>query len=202
MIADSFSTAFEVDKMICPQDTPEDYKRMFEGNINEWKREGKQHTNDCRHDLDFPTHYVPMMEKSVTVFAGMGEVIADLAEIYNLIIVSSTVTSPINKFLEKHNLIKYFVETLGNDIHHSKVEKIKMVFAKYKIGPGDCLFITDTLGDMLEAEKTGVDAIGVNWGFHSTETLMKGKPIKIVDTPDDLLVAIKGYFGKLKKEID
>jgi phosphoglycolate phosphatase len=74
------------------------------------------------------------------------------------------------------------------------VEKIKMVFNKYGVSANNCLFVTDTLGDLLEAEKTGVEGIGVTWGFHGAETLKRGNPVALVDTPDELVAEIDRYF--------
>ncbi len=90
---------------------------------------------------------------------------------------------------------------MGADVHKSKVEKIKMVFEKYSIGPKDCIFITDTLGDMREAEKTGIDAIGVTWGFHKIETLEQGEPFRLVETPPALATAIADYFAQQARKV-
>ncbi len=128
------------------------------------------------------------------IFAGMLDVIKSLTENYPLIIVSSTITSPIREYMEGHRATSYFKEIMGNDVHKSKVEKIKMIFDKYGVGPNNCVFITDTLGDIREAEKTGVKSIAVTWGFHDKETLARGNPITIVDKPEELLIEIEKYF--------
>ena len=70
-----------------------------------------------------------------------------------------------------------------------------MVLEKYGIQPNDCVFITDTLGDMREAKAAGVGAIGVSWGFHSRETLSKDEPLRIVESPQDMPRAISDYFS-------
>ncbi len=62
---------------------------------------------------------------------------------------------------------------------------------KYKTIPENAVFITDTVGDVLEARKCGVKAIAVTWGFHGEATLQKAKPAKIVSTSEDLLKSIK-----------
>lgn len=125
---------------------------------------------------------------------GMKEIIIELEKNYTLIVISSTITSPIKEFLEGHDLANHFVEIMGNDVHKSKVEKIKMVFEKYNVGAKNCVFITDTLGDMYETEKMGVGAIGVTWGFHTSETLKQGQPFRLVENPNELLTTISEYF--------
>ena len=195
VIINSFAQAFEVNKIICPHLTEDGYRRRFEGNINDADNDASEHTEACRHDIDFFAEYIPRLKNEIGVVPGMEEVIKRLSEKYTLVIISSTITSPIQEFVEKHDLAKYFAEIMGNDIHARKVEKIKMVFSKYGIGPKNCVFITDTLGDMLEATETGVGAIGVSWGFQKSKTLLRGSPYKIVQTPEELLASISDYFS-------
>jgi phosphoglycolate phosphatase-like HAD superfamily hydrolase len=195
VIVDSFAPAFEVNKMMCPVMTEDDYRKRFEGNINNWIETEIKHDERCRHDIDFFTEYIPKM-KNIIPFEGMTGVIKELTTSYTLIIISSTLTLPINKLLEKNALLKYFTEVMGNDVHKSKVEKIKMVFSKYNIDSKDCLFITDTLGDIREASHSGVDTIAVSWGFNTKETLSKGKPYRIIEKPENLISAINSYFIK------
>ncbi len=198
VIADSFLPAFEIQKMICPHLTEDIYRKRFEGNINDWEEPINVHTEECRHDIDFFTEYIPRMKKEVQIVRGMKEVILELEKNYRLIVISSTITSPIQEFLEGHDLANHFAQIMGNDVHTSKIKKIKMVFEKYGVKSKDCVFITDTLGDMHEAEKTGVGTVGITWGFHTPETLLRGKPFRLVEKPSDLLTAVADYFKILK----
>lgn len=161
VIADSFQPAFEIQKMICPNLTEDIYQKRFEGNINDWEKPINVHTEECRHDIDFFTEYIPRMKKEVQIIPEMKDVIIELEKNYIMIVISSTITSPIQEFLEEHDLSDHFTQIMGNDVHKSKVEKMKMVFEKYKVKANDCIFITDTLGDMREAEKMSVETIGV-----------------------------------------
>lgn len=192
VIVDSFRPAFEVNKMICPHITEDDYRKRFEGNVNDW--EEPYHTKDCRTDIDFFAEYIPKM-KEVQLFPGMEQVIQELSKLHTLIIISTTITSPIRELLDRFNLAQYFTEIMGNDIHAKKDEKIRMVFTKYGLTPEQCIFVTDTLGDMKEAAKMKVAAIGVNWGFQPEETLAKGSPHRVVAAPKDLPPAIFDYFN-------
>jgi len=195
VIADSFWQAFEVQKMICPSLTKDIFRKMFEGNINDWKETMNIDKKECRSDIDFFTEYIPKMKNEVQIVPGMKDIIISLEKVYTLIIISSTISSPIREFLEKHDLANHFTEIFGNDVHKSKVEKIKMVFEKYKAKADDCVFITDTLGDIREAEKMNVKTIGITWGFHKDETLMLGNPFKLAKNPNDLLVTVSDYFN-------
>ena len=194
VIGDSWDVAFATVKTICPGITEEDHKKRFEGNINDVKHPEAFHNDDCNHDLDWFDIYVPKMKEGTKLFPGLKELILDLEKEYTLIIISSTLSFPIEEFLKEHNFREHFDWVMGNDVHKSKVEKIKMVFEKYGVGSKDCIFITDTLGDMHEAEKMNVPSIGVTWGFCTPETLQKGNPLKLVDTPEELKSAIAEHF--------
>ena|SRR3989338_6811055 len=114
-----------------------------------------------------------------------------LNENYRLAIVSSTPSGLIAKILKQTNVHQYFSDICGADIHTSKVVKNKMLLHKYKTDPSDAVFITDTVGDILEARECGIKSIAVTWGSHNEKTLKKAKPNKIVSAPDDLLQAIE-----------
>ncbi|OGI60295.1 hypothetical protein A2641_01055 [Candidatus Nomurabacteria bacterium RIFCSPHIGHO2_01_FULL_37_25] len=197
VIADSFQPAFEIQKMICPHLTENIYRKRFEGNINDWEEPVNVHTRECRHDIDFFTEYIPRMKNEVQIMPEMKDIIIGLKKNYTLIVISSTITSPIQEFLEEHDLANHFAQIMGNDIHKSKVEKMKIVFEKYAVEAKNCVFITDTLGDMREAEKMGIGTIGITWGFHTPETLLRGKPFRLVEKPKDLLTAVADYFRVL-----
>ena len=195
VIADSFAVALDVHKIICPDMTEDDYRKMFEGNVNDWES-AVSHNENCRHDIDWFATYVPRMTNEVRPIEGIGSVIAELAKLYQLIIISSTITSPIHEFMQKFDLAHHFVEIMGNDVHASKVEKIKMVFAKYGTSPERCVFITDTLGDMKEATQAGVGSIVVSWGFNKLGILAKGDPFRIVHQPHEIPSTVSEYFGR------
>lgn len=61
-----------------------------------------------------------------------------------------------------------------------------MLFNKHDFNNEDCIFITDTLGDILEANKVGVKSIAVDFGFHERERLEKGNPFKIISNFKDI----------------
>ena len=50
-----------------------------------------------------------------------------------------------------------------------------MVFQKERL-----FFITDTLGDIVEAKKVGIKTIAVDYGYHDRGVLSKGNPDGII----------------------
>ena len=69
-----------------------------------------------------------------------------------------------------------------------------MVFEKYNIGPDDCVMITDSKGDILEAREKDVESIAVTWGFNNYDVLLSGEPFRIVRLPDELPNAVTDFF--------
>ena len=90
---------------------------------------------------------------------------------------------------------KCFLKVLGSDIHTSKVEKMKFLLGEYQLSAQDCIFITDTLGDIREAAHVSIQTIGVTWGFHDRQTLLSGDPYRIVDEPSEIPKMISDYFS-------
>lgn len=105
-----------------------------------------------------------------------------LGEKYSLYIVSSTSELVIKEVLEKLDLLELFTRVMGQETHRSKVEKFKMLMDQNGITPKDTIFITDTLGDIKEANKVGIRTIAETFGFHPRERLALGEPLKIVDS--------------------
>ena len=192
VIVDSFANALRVTKIMNPDMTEADYQKLFDGNINDWKK-GLSEEEKRRGDEEFFEKYLPSLEQA-RIFPGIKEVIAKLEKTYTLLIISSTISSPIRGFIERHKMAEYFDDIMGNDVHRSKMEKIKMVYNKYGAGVDDCVFITDTLGDMREAARMGVQSIGVTWGFQRKESLLKGKPFFIAEKPEELPDIVSRYF--------
>ena len=58
---------------------------------------------------------------------------------------------------------------------------------KYNLKKEDCIFVTDTLGDINEAKKVGIETIGIfKCGIHSKKILEKGNPNFLIEDFDEL----------------
>ncbi len=144
-----------------------------------------------------PPDFYKLYEKNLSVISIhdiLRETVLLLKDKYILSIISSTSSPYISKFLEKENILYYFDDILGHEIHTSKVIKINTLLKKYKTSPESVVFITDTLGDILEANECNVRSIAVTWGLHERKTLEKGNPIAIINDPSELLGTIEGML--------
>ncbi|MCE9541212.1 HAD-IA family hydrolase, partial [Candidatus Kaiserbacteria bacterium] len=179
----------------------EHYRSAFEGNIYESieknKVDGKlpEHGDECDHELDWWPEYENSFEKGVSPFQGVIPVIRELAADYRLIIVTSGSARFIVPFLERTGVADCFIDILDVDVHTHKTKKIEMILDKYATSAPQCVFITDTLGDVREAAHHTIGSIAVTWGFHPRETLEKGVPFRIVDSPAEIPGAVSEYFS-------
>lgn len=199
VIVDTLHIGMDMNKRLDPNFNQEEYLKRFEGNIFESFQETEKHKSqdelEKQHD-EFFAHYDSLILDQKPV-GGMVEMLGRLAQSHRMVLVSSTTNAPIEKFLHFYNLSQYFDKIFGSDVHRSKMEKIKMIFHEYETTAERCLFITDTLGDIREAEKAGVRSLAVAWGFHPAETLQKGNPIAILNRPDQLFDAVQKYFVQI-----
>lgn len=135
---------------------------------------------------------------------GIREILHKLSSKYILIIVSSATSGLIHDWLSKQEMVHHFEEILGMDVHLSKTKKIKSVFRKHSVGAGSCIFVTDTLGDIKEANKLGVQSLAVTYGFHDEETLLRGNPMGLIKHPQDIIIKIEEFFqraGSLERKL-
>ena len=188
VIVDTFKISYDITQvLITPPPSEDEYRHWFDGNIYEQydNEEGKKGEHIIDDDDPFFKIYIPkLMEKGP--IEGVVNTIKKLHKNYRMAIVSSTLSSPIEAYLTKHDLMCHFDKVYGSNIHKSKVVKIKIALADLGLNENDCIFITDTLGDMREAQKVGVKSLGVSWGFQGREFLEQGSPLAIVDSPGEL----------------
>jgi phosphoglycolate phosphatase len=198
VLVDTFDMCFAINNHFHPGITEQDYKGWFHGNIYETvEEEGINGGEDLHGDGSYNAfwkRYVPMLMQQ-SLLPTMERIIPDLAKAYRLAVVTSSIESPLHDFFEEKNVRQYFLDIFDMQLHRSKVVKLKMAMEQYTVAPDDCIFVTDTLGDIREATKAGMQSIGVTWGFHDRPTLAMGDPHAIIDNPDALVPAIDNFFS-------
>lgn len=197
VIADSYAASYAIVQKFCAHITHDHFRAGFEGNIHDafdqW--ESQPHGPECDHGLDWDAEYGVISQNIAGLFPGIDAVVKELAQRYRLVIVSSGPDEFIDAFLVKAGIRECFQEIMGNRVHKSKAEKMRMIFSTYNTTPEACVLITDSLGDIREGASVGVGSIGVSWGFQDRETLQKGAPLCIVDKPDEIPSAVDTYFS-------
>ena len=165
--------------------TRELHKKLFEGNIHETKSKIK-----IKEDID-PEKYFLENYQELEITGDVIEMLKRLSSKFKLFIISSNWETTLNSFLKKYKITNLFSEVLGRETESKKDIKFKMLFDKYRLKPGEIIFITDTLGDVLESKKVGVKSIAIDFGFHERTRLEKGKPWKIASSFKEVEKLIK-----------
>jgi FMN phosphatase YigB (HAD superfamily) len=150
------------------------------------------HKNDKLKDADWLAYrdYVYDEISNMKMEDEMTQALIGLSKDHLLFIISSGGTKTILDYLKNNTIGDIFKEVIGMDTYRSKIDKFNFVFSKYQLTPGDCIFVTDTLGDILEANTLNIKTIAVDFGYHKKETLSKGNPFKIVSSVSQLLEVI------------
>lgn len=193
VIVDTFEMCLKLGQRQYPDLNAETYRDFSNGNVQELIAE-RERVSPRVDMFDYFAAYTPLMMEREPV-KGIAQILHTLASKYPLIIVSATIESPIGDYLSKYDLSKYFAEILGRNNGQSKTVKIQDVVTRYGVQAQNVVFITDTLGDLKEANKVGVKTIGVTWGFHQKERLARGNPNAIIEDPSLLLGAVEAQLA-------
>ena len=150
------------------------HKKLFDGNILELKDSLKIKDKE----LDgFKIAHEFLMRQSLN--NKLKDLLEKLNKKYKLFIISSKKEYILSEFLEKENALNLFDSVLGAETHRKKDFKFNLIFEKFNLAKDDVIFVTDTLGDILEGNKVGVKTIAIDFGFHERSRLEKGSPWKI-----------------------
>ncbi|MCK9597242.1 HAD family hydrolase [Candidatus Pacearchaeota archaeon] len=129
-------------------------------------------------------------KSTIPMYIGSKELLKGLHQSgYILALNTSSYNHACLPLLERSNVISLFDFIATAEVSTSKVEKFKIIKEKYDLNNEDCLFITDTLGDIKEADIANIPTVAVTWGQHDRSYFTREKHknlIKIVDSFEEL----------------
>ncbi|MBN1778600.1 MAG: HAD-IA family hydrolase [Candidatus Buchananbacteria bacterium] len=195
VIVDTFELAYGLHQDLEVKISPEEFRDLFMGNLYTSLKSARPQQDQEQWAKKWFELYKPKLLKTA-IHPGMTETINQLASDYQLTIISSAVSNIIEEYLKTQQLDHLFDLILGADVHLDKTEKIEMVLQKQQAQPADCLFITDTVGDVLEAAKKQIQSIAVTWGFHPPERFAANPPTAFANNPKELYQHINNYFNQ------
>ncbi len=192
VLINTFLDALAASHDIGVEMSADEYREMFKGNIYTSVKKRFAGISD---DLNARfTEAFGKRTQHLVIPSSMCELISALSLRYTLCIVSSGSESIIKRQLLNSHLLDCFTDVMGHETDTSKVVKIRSALRMYGSGRETCVFVTDTLGDIKEAQEVGVHTIAVTWGFHDEETLQEGNPESLVRTPSELQEKIESLF--------
>ncbi|MBT2724501.1 HAD family hydrolase [Bacillus sp. ISL-46] len=117
---------------------------------------------------------------------------------YTLVVATSKPTVFSEQILKYFNIDQYFELVVGSNLdgtRTSKTEIIQYIIDKYNEHMlDDFIMIGDRKHDIIGANNTGIDSIGVTYGYGSFKELSDSNPTHIVNSVDeikDILIASK-----------
>lgn len=184
VIHDTFELGHGLNKKIYGDFSEEDFKNLFDGNL-------------YAHKIVSPDKIEMFFRMAESEYAKLRitddvkDELLRLKKKYDIFIITSVSEKILHRYFADSGCPDLFTEILGVETHKSKVEKFKILFKKYGLAKDDCVFVTDTLGDILEANHVGVITIAVDYGFHERERLEKGNPKRIVSHFKEIMPAVE-----------
>ena len=128
-------------------------------------------------------------ESPPAIFDGVSQVIQHLSAHHKLAIVTTNSSQNVNMFLTQYSLDNLVHAVYGVDTPGSKAEKISL--ARDRFLEESVFMIGDALSDVRAAKEAGVISIAVTWGHQSLETLQRGEPDYVINSPQELIGLIE-----------
>ena len=132
----------------------------------------------------------PEMGKAGT-FPGIKSVLAELKQKYRLGIVTTNSGKNVEIFLEKNNMSEFFDFVVAGAGVFGKSQRITKAIRDLKVEKHEAVCIGDEVRDVRAAKQADVRIISVSWGFNCIELLEKAGAECIVESPGELLKAVK-----------
>ena len=127
------------------------------------------------------------------IFAGLKEVIRDFSARHTIAIVTTNSSQNVHAFLAQHGLDGFVHAVYGIDSPGSKAQKISL--ARNQLPENrkreSVFMVGDSLSDILAAKEASVTSVAVTWGHQSLETLLRGNPDYVVDSPNELIKIVE-----------
>lgn len=156
---------------IFPNISEESLTNLLCGNFFEGFEKLKKTTEfikESPEDEQMRKHAYSEKKKNAQMFLGIKELLFKLKDDgYLLTINTSAYEKNCTPLLEKNGVAEKFDFIASAEISRSKVEKFKLIIEKFQTEKHNAIFITDTLGDLREADISDISTIAVSWGAHS-----------------------------------
>lgn len=128
-----------------------------------------------------------------SVYPGIRELLEVLRRKgYRLAVASSKPENFVNQVLDYFDLTGYFDVIVGSEMNGSRTRKVQVIeetlkrlrLAEHR---DQVLMVGDKEHDVFGAREAGVQCVAVSYGYGTMEELEAAKPLRIVDSAEELL---------------
>ena len=170
VLLDSVSLMFSFSREKIPTITDDEIKNLHKGNIyEEDSKLNLPKIEETEEEREKRWGAYNKRKLAIPLYPGVKELVGELAKKYILAINTSAWDASTLPLLEKNGIKDSFSFIATSNINMNKVEKFKIIAEKFNKNPSELLFITDTLGDVIDAGALRIPTIVVTWGIHSRE---------------------------------
>lgn len=191
VLVDSVEIAAQFSLETFPGLTPEKQKEILCGNFHEEIKK-----LDAFRIVETPEEaearkakYVEQKSRSL-LYPGVKKLLQELRDGGIILVINtSAFKNRCWPILENQGITNFFDFIADAEVGLSKVEKFKLIADKYQVTREEMIFVTDTLGDLREADQVGISTIAVTWGAHDHYYFTRephANLVKIVDTVEEL----------------
>ena len=117
-------------------------------------------------------------------YNGIAEMLINLQQRgYRLAVATGKGRIGLDRMIAKTNTANLFSATICADEANSKPDPlmIELLLKKLSFSASKAIMIGDSIYDLEMAANAGIDSLGVSYGVHSPEQLLKAKPKAILD---------------------
>lgn len=202
VIVDSFPKIHEVHMKLCekigkscPKDITEFRKIYGNCSTEYYNNMGFSKEERKKGNLIFREE---ILKKNPKPFEGILDVLKELNKDYTLVLISSSHIEEVKQKLERFGLLEIFDDIIAKEDQEDrfvKTESIRKVISDMKVDPAEILMIGDRNVDFIEGTEAGLSNIILveyGWGYNA-EDIPEYKQKTLVNTPKDILIAIKEF---------
>ena len=187
VLINEYSKHYELNKKWISDLTEEEFLDLFDGNVHE----SDIKLDDRKTNFNFMGQF-DKYKSSVVIKKEIKEFIIELSKKYTLGIISSGIERGTKDSLVLSGLEGVFSFVYGYETDVLKTKKFKIAMKNFDFTKDECVFVTDTVGDVLEANEVGIKSIAVDFGYQGRERFENSNPLKIVSSIDELKESILG----------
>ncbi len=129
-----------------------------------------------------------------TPYSGINDALSTIRSAgVRLCVASSKPQIYVRQILEHFDLIDYFSDVFGSELNGTRTNKselLRYALSETQIDAGDATMVGDRKHDIIGALDNGVSAIGVLYGYGSSEELTQAGANRFANAPSELVALL------------
>jgi len=184
-------------------DTRDQFFQIFKGNF--FESFATMFTDKAKME-EAKDHFMELLKTDYhpRLIPGIVDVIKNLSPTHTLVVLTTNAMAVIRRTLEAAGVATCFSHVFSGDVEPSKVHAMHRFLqdqsygalrhctpsyldeARVELTLDNVFLVTDTSGDVADANKVGITTIGVSWGMHEPDKLLEAGAAFVALWPQEL----------------